>query len=135
MAEQKTQPTASTPAPSAKKGISITDRAKNILITPKAEWEVIEKETIPVQMIVGTYILPMLLIGAVATFIGQGLIGVNNGFGGNTANVTAGFVGMLVFAAHTLVLVFGIAAAIDVLGPSFGAEKNWVNSFKLAAYS
>src|SRR4030095_7958605 len=79
--------------------------------------------------------LPMLLIGAVATFIGQGLIGVNTGFGGSTANITSGLVGMLLFALHTVVLVFGIAAAIDVLGPSFGAEKNWTRSFQLSAYS
>ena len=115
--------------------MNVVDRAKNILITPKTEWAVIEKEQISNSTILMSYVLPMLLIGAVATFIGQGLIGTNTGFGGSTANVTAGFVGMLVFALHIIILVFGIAAAIDVLGPSFGSEKNWIRSFQLSAYS
>ncbi len=115
--------------------MNVVDRAKNILITPKTEWAVIEKETITNTTILTSYVLPMLLIGAVATFIGQGLIGVNTGFGGSSANITGGFVGMLVFGLHMVVLVYGIGAAIDVLGPSFGAEKNWVKSFQLAAYS
>ena len=138
--EQKAPPTPP-PLPvqssvvSQRKGINVIDRAKNILITPKTEWAVIEKETYSNPIILSSYVLPMLLIGAVATFIGQGLIGVSTGFGGSTANITSGFVGMLLFALHTVVLVFGIAAAIDVLGPSFGAEKNWIRSFQLSAYS
>lgn len=104
------------------------------MITPKTEWGVIRKETYSNSLILTAYILPMLLIGAVATFIGQGLIGVNTGFG-STANITGGLVGMLLYIASSIVLVFGIAAAIDVLGPSFGCEKNWNISFQVAAYS
>jgi hypothetical protein len=133
--EQQSKPAQPTvPAAPPRKGINVTDRAKNILITPKTEWMVIEKETFSNTTILTSYVLPMLLIGAVATFIGQGLIGVNTGFG-SSANITNGFVGMLMFIAFTIVLVFGVAAAIDVLGPSFGCTKNWVQSFQLAAYS
>jgi hypothetical protein len=136
MEKESTPPPAqNVPVKPAQKGINVVDRAKNILITPKTEWAVIEKETYSNNIILTSYVLPMLLIGAVATFIGQGLIGVDNGLGGNTANLTGGLVGMLLFVASSIILVYGIAAAIDVLGPSFGAEKNWVRSFQLSAYS
>jgi len=128
-------PVQNTATPSQNRGINVIDRAKNILITPKTEWSVIENEKFSNPVILTSYILPMLLIGAVATFIGQGLIGVNMGLGGSSADVTTGLVSMLVFVGHSIVRVFGIAAAIDVLGPSFGAEKNWIRSFQLSAYS
>ena len=83
-------PVQKTPVTSQHKGINVTDRAKNILITPKTEWAVIEKEQYSNQVILSSYILPMLLIGAVATFIGQGLIGTNTGFG-STAKGHYGF--------------------------------------------
>ena len=132
MEQQQTTPPP--PLPPQRKGINVVDRAKNILITPKPEWSVIEKEQYSNSIILTSYVLPMLLIGAVATFIGQGLIGVNTGFG-STANITGGLVGMLMFIAFSVVLVLGVAAAIDVLGPSFGSEKNWARSFQLAVYS
>ncbi len=116
--------------------MNVIDRAKNILITPKNEWLVIDKETTPVNSIVTSYILPMLSIGAIATFIGQGLIGRSLGpFGGSTANVTSGLIGAVLYVVLTLVTVFIVAAAIDALAPSFQSEKNWKKSFPLAAYS
>ena len=128
------QTPANTP-PTGRKGINVIDRAKNILITPKSEWSVVEKEQYNNTTIFMSYVLPMLLIGGVATFIGQGLIGVRVGFGQSTADVSNGLVGMLLFIVFGMVIVFAIAAAIDVLGPSFGVEKNWNKSFQLAAYS
>lgn len=118
-------------SPKVQKGVNIVDRAKNILITPKPEWEVIDKEQTNNQTIFTTYVLPLLLVGAFASFIGWGFVGshgVKLGAGG-------GAVRGLIFVVFTAVLVFGMAAAIDVLGPSFGSEKNWNKSFRLAAYS
>jgi hypothetical protein len=118
-------------------GMNVIDRAKNILITPKNEWMVVDKEPpTTVGAIVTSYILPLLSIGAIATFIGQGLIGRNLGaFAGSTASVKAGLIGALLYVVLTLVTVFIVAAAIDALAQSFQSEKNWLKSFKLAAYS
>jgi len=141
MDQQQTTPPPPPPAqntlhPSQSKGINVIDRAKNILITPKNEWLTVDKEQMSVSTILTSYILPMLSIGMVATFIGQGLIGRNLGpFGGSTASVKAGLIGALLFAIFTIVTVFIVAAAIDGLAQSFGSEKNWLKSFQLAAYS
>ncbi|MBS1631573.1 MAG: YIP1 family protein [Bacteroidetes bacterium] len=116
---------------------TIVDRARNILITPKDEWQVIDKEPANIGMILGTYVLPMCAIGGLATFIGQGLIGtrINQFLGGTTASVKAGLIGALLFVVLTLVTVFIVAAVIDVLAESFTSQKNWGKSFQLAAYS
>ncbi len=124
------------PHPSQNKGVNIVDRAKNILITPKSEWIIIDKEPGNSNAILASYVLPMLFIGALATFIGQGLIGQNLGpFGGSTASVKAGLIGALLYVALSIVTVYIVAVAVDALAPSFESEKNWNKSFQLAAYS
>ena len=59
------------------KRMNIIERVKNILMTPKTEWDVINGETAtPMSLLIG-YVVPMALIGAVASFIGYGFIGLN----------------------------------------------------------
>lgn len=111
--------------------MNIVDRAKNILVTPKPEWEAINKEQTNSTTVFTSYVLPMLLIGAFASFLGFGLIGVN----GFKLGAGGGALRGLFFIIFTSVLVFAMGAAIDVLAPSFGSEKNWNRSFQLAAYS
>ena len=133
MTDQTNQPASATKQAGSNK---VIDRAKNILITPKNEWPVVETEQSKPATILTSYILPMLSIGAIATFIGQGLIGRSLGpWGGSTASVKAGLIGALLFVILTVVTVYIVAAAIDVLAQSFGSEKNWNRSFQLAAYS
>ena len=115
---------------------TIVDRARDLLITPKKEWEIIDKETPNIGVILAGYVLPLLAIGALATFIGQGLIGQGRDLLGRTnTNVTAGLVGALLFVVFTVINIFIIAAATDALAQSFSSEKNWGKSFQMAAYS
>jgi hypothetical protein len=133
------QPTVPPPVPPTipvhHKGINVVERAKNILITPKNEWFVIDKEQMPIGTILTSYILPMLSIGVVATFIGQGLIGRSLGFMGSTASVKAGLIGCLLYVIFSIITVFIVAGAVEALAESFGSEKKWLKSFQLAAYS
>ncbi len=135
---EQQQPLQPQPAakPAASKGINVIERAKNILVTPKQEWTVVEKEETSVSTILTSYVLPMMVIGGLATFIGQGLIGKSLGpFGGSTASVKAGLIGALLYVILTVVTVFIVAAAIDALAQTFQSEKHWRKSFQLAAYS
>ena len=135
MDQQSAPPPPPHPTATPHKG-TIVDRARDILITPKSEWLKIDKETPNIGGILAGYVLPLLGIGALATFIGQGLIGQSLGpFGGTTANVTAGLIGALLFVVFTMITVFIVAAAIDGLAQSFSSEKNWGKSFQMAAYS
>jgi len=59
--------------------MNLVDRAKNILITPKTEWEVIKNEQTTTADLFTKYVLILALIPVIATFIGQSLIGISLG--------------------------------------------------------
>ena len=55
--------------------MNIVERAKNICLAPTKEWEVIEGESTPAANLVGSYVAPLVAIGAIAGFIGGSIIG------------------------------------------------------------
>jgi len=57
--------------------MKLVDRAKNILLTPKTEWDAIAADTTPTKDLILTYVLPLAAVAAVAAFIGQVFVGVS----------------------------------------------------------
>lgn len=115
--------------------MNIIERVKNILISPKTEWNVINEESATLQSLLMGYVLPLTVIGAIASFIGYGIIGVDMGMLGiKMKGISWGLyagIGKLV----TGILSFVIAAyVIDMLAPSFASEKNLNKSAQLVAY-
>jgi len=92
----------------------LIDRAKNIILTPKTEWDVIAGEATEPKTLVIQYVLPLAAIAAVAGFIGMAVIGVSMPLIG------------------TMVFVLGFI--IDALAPTFGGQKNLNQAVKVAAY-
>ena len=66
--------------PTAAGAPGLIDRAKNILLQPRAEWDRIAGEPAEVGKLYTGYVLPLLILSAVAGFIGSTLIG-HSGFG------------------------------------------------------
>ena len=62
--------------------MGIIDRVKNILITPKTEWDVIAGESSSTGGLLTGYVLPLAGISALAGFIGTSLIGTSTFFAG-----------------------------------------------------
>src|SRR3954469_10394145 len=84
-------------------------RAKNILLTPKTEWPVIAAEPETVQGLYTKYVIWLAAIPAVFGFIKNVVIG-HSWFGVTVhTGVGAGLVGMIVFYALSLVMVFVMA--------------------------
>ena len=52
----------------------IINRVKNVLVSPKTEWAVIEAENSPHAKVFTSYVLLLAIIPAAAAFIGYGLI-------------------------------------------------------------
>ena len=100
--------------------MALVDRVKNILLTPRTEWPVIAGEAATVQSLYVGYILILTAIGPIAMAIRGGIFGA-----------TAALVGYGVGLAVTYLL----ALIVDVLAPTFGGEKNFMQSLKLTAYS
>jgi len=112
--------------------VNIVERVKNILLTPKTEWDVIAGEATQPKDLAITYVLPLAAIAAVAGFIGTVIIG--SFFLGKMSFVW-GLVGLVFHLIMSLVSVFVIAFVIDALAPTFGGQKNFNQAMKVAAYS
>ena len=111
--------------------MNIVERAKNILLTPKAEWQKIDGETHTVPELYTTYIMILAAIPAVATFIGFSVIGMGP-FRISMINGLAMLVVQYVLALGT---VYVLALIIDALAPNFGGQKNFMQAFKVAAFA
>ncbi|HNX97354.1 MAG TPA: Yip1 family protein [Candidatus Aminicenantes bacterium] len=116
--------------------MNLVERAKNILLTPKTEWEVIKGEPLTVVDMFTKYAMILAAIPAVAGFLGHLLIGIHVPLFGN---IRWPFGNSLLWAVLTYVLslagTYALAMIIDALAPTFGAKKDLVASTKVAVFS
>ena len=104
------------------------------MVTPVTEWTVIEREDTPPAGVLVGYVLPLALLGAVATIIGERLalasleyqIGVSV-----TSTVVRALGGVVLTLAGCAIRAF----LLDALAPSFGGTKDLPEAFKLAGYA
>lgn len=116
--------------------MNIFERAKNILISPKSEWEVIKNEQSTVADLFTKYALILALIPVVAGFIGQSLVGISLGpFGSFKVPVVNGLIYAVLYYVLTLAGIYLVAFIVDALAPSFGAQKDMLSSLKVVVYS
>jgi hypothetical protein len=121
--------------------MNLVDRVKNILLSPKTEWPVIEQEQTDVKTLYLGYIMILAAIPAIAGIISAmligGMVGAVGGRAGLGASMTGGFaiVHAIVSYVITLVVVFVVALIVDALAPTFGGTKSQFNALKLVGYS
>ncbi|HSN21764.1 MAG TPA: Yip1 family protein [Usitatibacter sp.] len=115
--------------------MNLVDRAKKILLQPKAEWEVISAEPHTVQDLYTGYVMILAAIPAVASFIGFSLIGVSSFMGTYRWPITSGVTHMILQYVLNLGWVYVLALIIDALAPNFGGEKNFMQALKVSAFS
>ena len=104
--------------------MSLVDRVKGTLLSPKEEWPKIGSETATVPSLYSGYIMILAAIGPVAMMI---------------RSIFFGFFGAIVGALVMYIVAIGctyvMALIIDALATTFGGEKNFIQSLKLAAYA
>lgn len=116
--------------------MNLVDRVKNICLTPATEWGVIAGESSPSGTLISGYVAPLAGISALAGFIGGSLVGTTVPFLGTYRAPVAVGLGVAVFTfVMAIVSVFVISAIINALAPTFGAEKNSAQAFKVAVYA
>jgi hypothetical protein len=116
--------------------MNLFERAKNILISPKTEWEVVKNEQSTVADLFTKYALILALIPAVAGFIGQSFIGISLGpFGSFKVPIVNGLIYAVLYYVLSLAGIYLVAFIVDALAPSFGATKDMVSSLKVVVYS
>ena len=108
--------------------MNIIDRVKNILLTPKTEWQVINGETATPQSLLMGYVLPLAVIASLGSllkgFLFAGTLGLKY------------FIVLAIIAFISTVLAYYITViVVDMLAPSFASEKDMGKSAQLVAYS
>jgi hypothetical protein len=116
--------------------MALIERAKNICLKPKTEWEVIASEESSRSSLLKGYAVPLAAIPSIAGFIGGSIVGRSLPYlGSYRVPIVSG----LVMAVSTFVLalvgIFILSLIINGLAPSFGGEKNGTQALKVAVYS
>jgi hypothetical protein len=116
--------------------MNIVERAKNILIKPKDEWNVISQESTSVAQLATTYLLVLALIPAAAQFVRYGIFGYNIPFIGHVpGSITYGIRQAVVSYIGSAGGAFLSAFIIDILASNFASQKNFEKAMQLVVYS
>lgn len=108
--------------------MNIIERVKNILLTPKTEWDVINGETATTQSLLIGYVLPLSVVSALGSLL-HGLL-----FAG-TIGLKFFLIGAVIAFVSSIIGFYVSVIIIDALASSFGSEKNMGKSAQLVAYS
>ena len=124
------------PPPVLSPGRALAGRVPSILLRPRSEWAVIDREEATTAGLYAGYIAPLAAIPPVAALIGLSLFGVRLPFGG-TYRVPFGSAATsaVIHYGLSLLSVYVLALIIDALAPSFGGEKSRMQALKVAAYA
>lgn len=115
--------------------MNVSQRAQDILLTPKATWPQIATEPATVGSLFTTYLMVLALIPALCAFIGQSVLGVGWFALSLRVPLWAGLLGGLLGYTLSLAMVFVLARVVDGLAPLFGGTRNPVAALKLTAYA
>lgn len=108
----------------------IYNRAKNIIIKPDDEWQVIKGEGTIKNEVIVNYAVPLLVLVAIASFIGSSITKLH--LGNSFLSVLVSVV--IVFIIQFIVMYLS-AIIINELAPSFGSKKDINAAFKLVVYA
>jgi len=114
----------------------ILERVKDIILNPKATWQIIKDEPVDIKSLYLNYIAPLALIPAICSFIGMTLIGIRIPTG---AVIRAPLIGSLVsgvvgYALNLVGVLIG-AWIVKLLAPTFNSKADLDEALKLVAYS
>ena len=112
----------------------IISTAKQFILSPKSEWEVVKSDKDTAHQHVMKYVLPLALISAVAIFIGVGLIGYRV-FGYRVQSVSGGLAQAIMSLASILIGVYLSGFVIHKLAPTFDTTVSLDKAVKLVGFS
>lgn len=120
--------------------MSIVERAKNIILKPTDEWNVIASEPATIGGLFTGYAMPLALIPLVSTILFTGLLGISAadmmGFGGGMPLDLMAIAGMAILSLIvSLVSLFVMGTMVKLVSPSFNGTSDKVQAMKLMAYA
>ena len=115
--------------------LALIRRVWNLLLSPSAEWDAIDREAVPLRQLALGYVVPLAAIPTIATIIGLSVLGVEAGGEFIRAPFFGVVVSSLLFFVLAVAGVFVFALILDWLARRFGGERSYAQAFKLSAYS
>ena len=112
----------------------IISTAKQFILSPKSEWEVVKSDKDTAHQHVMKYVLPLALISAVAIFVGVGLIGYRV-LGYRIQSVSGGLAQAIMSLASILIGVYLSGFVIHKLAPTFDTTVSLDKAVKLVGFS
>lgn len=111
--------------------MNLVERVKAILMQPKSEWLVIEREPGDANYLFSNYVAILAAIPPVCAFIGTSIIGI----GTYRVGIFSGLIHAVVIYVLSLAAVFVTAYIIDYLAGVFGGQKNFDNAMRVSAFA
>lgn len=120
--------------------MSIVERAKNIILKPTDEWNVIASEPATIGGLFTGYAMPLALIPLVSTILFTGILGISAadmmGFGDGMPLDLMAIAGMaLLSLIVSLVSLFVMGTMVKLVSPSFNGTSDKVQAMKLMTYA
>lgn len=111
-------------------------RVKNMVLTPKTEWPIVEAEPTSIGQLYVSYVAPLALLAAVLAFIHVTLIGIHLPFGGTIRQPFAtGLMSLVMTLVGAFIGLLIVGLIIHVLAPTFGGVRDFRQAVKTAAYA
>ena len=130
------KPVAAPPAVGDPRVAGLLARVTAILLRPASEWPVIAGEATTASTIYTGYVAPLAAIGAIATFLGQVLIGTSVPLLGTVRiGVGIGLASAILMYVMAFVGVWLLSFIVDALAPQFGGQRDSLRALKVVAYS
>ena len=120
--------------------MSIVERAKNIILKPTDEWNVIASEPATIGGLFTGYAMPLALIPLASTILFTGILGISAadmmGFGDGMPLDLMAIAGMAILSLIvSLVSLFVMGTMVKLVSPSFNGTSDKVQAMKLMAYA
>ena len=124
--------------------MSIVARAKNIILNPTDEWNVIADEPATVGGLFTGYAMILAALPLAAGIIFTGALGINTaslggmgGMGGGAMELGFGAIAAMAVVGYVLSLVtlFVMSFLVNAVSPSFNGKSDMVQSTKLMTYA
>jgi hypothetical protein len=116
--------------------VNLVSRVQKILLSPNSEWDVIDKEPADIPGTLTTYVAPLVIAAQVMSFLGLMLFARSTVYG---ITVGPSMTGLAINAILGIVIgiamVYVFAFIVDALAPTFGAQKNFGQAFKVSAFA
>ena len=111
-------------------------RVKNMVLTPKTEWPIVERESTTIGQLYLSYVAPLALLAAVLAFIHVTLIGIHLPFGGTLRQPFAtGLMSLVMTLVGAFIGLLIVGLVINVLAPTFDGVRDLRQAVKTAAYA